>query len=118
MPNPHCLYNSDFSSFLNKDTDSIFGTLCDNYHGDALTTTREAWRGEIAIMKRVIAALSDRNGCIMFEYDKWSFLLIGETPILSRRRGEIRRLPCRTHMMRSQRIVMLKLKKVILCSIH
>lgn len=69
MPNPRCLYNGDFASFLNKDTDSIFGTLCDNYHGDALTTTREAWRGEIAIMKKVIAALSDRNGRIIFEYD-------------------------------------------------
>ena len=69
MPNPRCLYNSDFAAFLNKDTDSIFGTLCDNYHGDALTTTREAWRGEIAIMKREIAALSDMNGHIVFEYD-------------------------------------------------
>lgn len=39
---PRCLFNSDFSSFLYKDIDSVFGALCDNYHGDALTTTREA----------------------------------------------------------------------------
>lgn len=69
MPNPRCLYNSDFASFLNQNIDSIFGTLCDNYHGDALTTTREAWRGEIAIMKSVIAALADLDGRIVFEYD-------------------------------------------------
>lgn len=69
MPNPRCLYNSDFAFFLNQNIDSIFGTLCDNYHGDALTTTREAWRGEIAIMKSVIAALADLDGRIIFEYD-------------------------------------------------
>lgn len=67
--NPRCLYHSTFASFLNKDIDSIFGTLCDNYHGDALTTTREAWHGEIAIMKNVIASLNDPNGQIIFEYD-------------------------------------------------
>ena len=33
---PRCLFNSDFSSFLYKDIDSVFGTLCNNYHGDAL----------------------------------------------------------------------------------
>ncbi|MGN0178068.1 MAG: DNA/RNA helicase domain-containing protein [Monoglobaceae bacterium] len=69
MKNPRCLYNSTFASFLHKDIDSIFGTLCDNYHGDALTTTREAWRGEITIMQKVIAALNDPNGQIIFEYD-------------------------------------------------
>ena len=69
MNNQRCLYSSDFVSFLNSDIDLIFGTLCDNYHGDALTTTREAWRGEIAIMKRVIATLGDTEGRIIFEYD-------------------------------------------------
>ncbi len=67
--NPRCLYNSTFASFLHKDIDSIFGTLCDNYHGDALTTTREAWRGEIEIMQKVISALNDPDGQIIFEYD-------------------------------------------------
>ena len=67
--NPRCLYNSYFGTFLYKDTESIFGALCDNYHGDALTTTREAWMGEIQIMKGVISKLNDRNGQIIFEYD-------------------------------------------------
>lgn len=39
---PRCLFNSNFPSFLYKDIDSVFGALCDNYHGDALTTKRGA----------------------------------------------------------------------------
>ena len=67
--NPRRLYDNDFTSFLNKDIESIFGSLCDNYHGDALTTTREAWKKEIEIMKNAISALDDINGKIIFEYD-------------------------------------------------
>ena len=66
---PRCLFNSDFSSFLYKDIDSVFGALCDNYHGDALTTTREAWKSEIEIMRDVVSKLNDRDGQIIFEYD-------------------------------------------------
>lgn len=67
--NPRCLYHSDFLTFLSQSTDSIFGMLCDSYHGEALTTTREAWKREIEIMKSVLSALSDKNGQIVFEYD-------------------------------------------------
>ena len=67
--NPRCLYNNDFLSFLNSGTTSVFGKLCDNYHGDALTTTREAWKSEIEIMRSVISKLNDKNGKIIFEYD-------------------------------------------------
>lgn len=67
--NLRCLFNSDFSSFLCKDINSVFGTLCDNYHGEALTTTREAWKSEITIMRNVLAKLNDTNGQIIFEYD-------------------------------------------------
>ncbi len=69
MKNPRCLYNSNFASFLNTDINSVFGALCDNYHGDALTTTREAWKSEIEIMRNVIVNLNDPNGQIIFEYD-------------------------------------------------
>ena len=67
--NPRCLYNSDFKSFLNEDSNSIFGTLCDNFHGDAPTTSREAWKSEIDIMREVIARFNDDDGQIIFEYD-------------------------------------------------
>ena len=46
-----CLYNSDFASFLYTDSASIYRILDDNYHGEALTTTRDAWKAEIEIMK-------------------------------------------------------------------
>lgn len=64
-----CLYNSSFKTFLNTDDSSIFGSLCDNYHGEALTTTREAWKSEITIMKNVLSDYADKNGEIIFEYD-------------------------------------------------
>ena len=67
--NPRCLYNDSFALFLNKDINSIFGDLCDNYHGEALTTTREAWKSEIVIMRNVITRLNDTKGKIIFEYD-------------------------------------------------
>ena len=63
-----CLYNSSFSTFLWEPADSVFGKLCDNYHGDARTTTRDAWKGEITVMKETISCLED-DGRIIFEYD-------------------------------------------------
>ena len=52
-----CLYNSSMTEFVGTADNVIFGELCDKYHGEALTTTREAWKGEIAIMKRVIKGI-------------------------------------------------------------
>ena len=64
-----CLYNNKFEKFLNTEDNFVFGQLCDNYHGEALTTTREAWKTEITIMKEILSGLSDKNGDIIFEYD-------------------------------------------------
>ena len=64
-----CLYHSSISEFLKDDSNAIFGILCENYHGEALTTTREAWSAEISIMKRTLSALSETEGQIIFEYD-------------------------------------------------
>lgn len=60
--NPRCLYNSTFAEFLGSDDNFIFGALCDNYHGEALTTTREAWKSEIAIMKDALPKLAGEDG--------------------------------------------------------
>ena len=49
-----CLYNSSFLTFLDTDLRSILGGLGINYHGDILTTTNEAWAGEIAVMQEVL----------------------------------------------------------------
>ena len=67
--NNRCLYESSFSVFIQKDKDAIFGALCDNYHGDALTTSREAWMREIEILQTVIAPWKESDGRIIFEYD-------------------------------------------------
>lgn len=67
--NPRCLYESTFESFISESDLSILGTLCDNYHGDARTTTREAWKAEITIMQETLAWLGDKDGRIIFEYD-------------------------------------------------
>ena len=67
--NPRCLYNNSIDAFYNEDATSVFGVLCDNYHGDALTTTREAWKSEIIIMKEVLSNFPLNDGQIVFEYD-------------------------------------------------
>ena len=67
--NPRCLYNNSFAGFMSEKDISILGTLIDNYHGEAKTTTIEAWKGEIAVMQNVLTQLSDKGGRIIFEYD-------------------------------------------------
>ena len=64
-----CLYSSSFSGLIKKDNRTILGELCENYHGEALTTTREAWLAEISIMKNVLSSFPGANGQIIFEYD-------------------------------------------------
>jgi len=66
---PRCLYDSDINSFLTQDRKSIFGMLCEGYHGDALTNTREAWLGEIEILQNSLKAWGPSCGRIVFEYD-------------------------------------------------
>lgn len=64
-----CLYHSNFENFINTPDSSITGMLNDGYHGMALTTTREAWKGEVGIMKNVLDKYRDYDGEIIFEYD-------------------------------------------------
>lgn len=61
-----CLYYSNIESFLDKDKESILGILCDRYHGDALTTTREAWIGEIKTLQEQLIPWKNSNGQIIF----------------------------------------------------
>ena len=46
-----CLYVNSFFDFCSEDNNSILGTIVDSYHGDLLTTAREAWVEEIRILK-------------------------------------------------------------------
>lgn len=64
-----CLYVNDLDAFLEEDKDAIFGKICDRYHGDALTTTRNAWMGEIEILQRALINWRYAGARIVFEYD-------------------------------------------------
>ena len=64
-----CLYINSFSSFVRTEEEIIYSNIERNYHGDTLTTTRDAWRGEIDIMQKVLAPWKDEDGTILFEYD-------------------------------------------------
>ena len=66
---PRCLYDSDIKSFLNKEKETVLGILCERYHGDALTTTRDAWMKEIEVMQTALLPWADTDGRIIFEYD-------------------------------------------------
>ena len=66
---PRCLYDSDIKSFLNKEKETVLGILCERYHGDALTTTRDAWMKEIEVMQTTLLPWADTDGRIIFEYD-------------------------------------------------
>lgn len=66
--NPRCMYDNSFSGFLHDPDMAVLGVLHDNYHGDSRTTTTEAWKEEIRIMRSVVSAYED-EGHIIFEYD-------------------------------------------------
>ncbi|MBR2123165.1 MAG: DUF2075 domain-containing protein [Lachnospiraceae bacterium] len=66
--NPRCLYENTFLAFITDSPMLVLGALCDNYHGEARTTTREAWKSEITILQEVLCRC-EGNGQIIFEYD-------------------------------------------------
>lgn len=68
MNTNRCLYNSSFQEFIKADDKAMLGCLCENYHGEALTTTMEAWEEEIKLMKDVLRRFVC-DGQIIFEYD-------------------------------------------------
>lgn len=64
-----CLYNSDFKSFIEADPYSVLGRIHDAFHGQALTTTDEAWLGEIQLLQDVLLPWKEEVAEIIFEYD-------------------------------------------------
>ena len=66
---PRCLYESSITAFLNEPELAVLGALCDRFFGVVRTTTMEAWRGEISIMREVLSPYEQSNGRILFEYD-------------------------------------------------
>ena len=68
MPN-RCLYIANFSDFLNQESLAVLGALHNNYHGETLTTTDEAWMGEITILQHVLRNWKEEDAHIIFEYE-------------------------------------------------
>ena len=68
MPN-RCLYISTFKEFLAHDRLAVLGSLHNNYHGETLTTTDEAWMAEIDILQRVLMPWKDESAQVIFEYE-------------------------------------------------
>lgn len=64
-----CLYKSDFKSFIEADPFSVLGRIHDTFHGQALTTTDEAWLGEINLLQNVLLPWNAEEAEIIFEYD-------------------------------------------------
>ena len=65
---PRCLYENTISGFVSDHQLTVLGELCDHYHGEARTTTIEAWKNEILIMQDVLTGI-ESDGHIIFEYD-------------------------------------------------
>ena len=66
---PRCLYHSSINEFLKESPNSLLGTFAVNYHGNILTTTNEAWAGEIETMQSCLRPWREEYGHIIFEYD-------------------------------------------------
>lgn len=64
-----CLYSDGFAQFVKADVNAVVGQLHCNYHGDALTTTNEAWKGEVELLQTVLAPWQNEDAEIIFEYD-------------------------------------------------
>jgi DUF2075 family protein len=68
MPN-RCLYIASIGQFLSEDRFAVLGHLHSNYHGDALTTTDEAWLGEIDILQQTLQPWGEESAQVIFEYE-------------------------------------------------
>lgn len=64
-----CLYNSDFKSFIDADPYYVLGRIHDAFHGQALTTTDEAWLGEIQLLQSALGPWKEEEAEIIFEYN-------------------------------------------------
>ena len=64
-----CLYKSDFKSFIEAEPYSVLGHILNAFHGLALTTTDEAWLGEIQLLQKVLLPWKNEEAEIIFEYD-------------------------------------------------
>ena len=63
------LYKEKLKAFYNEDNSLILGKLCENYHGNLPTTTKESWQEEIETMKQVVSQYIEDDGQLILEYN-------------------------------------------------
>ena len=64
-----CLYIATVKEFLEQERFAVLGALHSNYHGETLTTTDDAWLGEIDILQQVLTPWKEEDAQIIFEYE-------------------------------------------------
>ncbi len=64
-----CLYIATFKEFLEQESLAVLGAIHNNFHGNTLTTTDEAWKGEIDILQEVLQPWKEDDGQVIFEYE-------------------------------------------------
>ena len=57
-----CLCNAKIEEFLKADNNLVLATLLSQYHGYDYTTTREAWKEEVKIMKSILSSFIGEKG--------------------------------------------------------
>lgn len=67
--NPRAMYVASFKAFIATPAMQIVGEIHDNYHGNTLTTTHEAWQEEVELLQEVLLPWQDEDAQILFEYD-------------------------------------------------
>lgn len=64
-----CLYNTSIGSFIRSVPQYILGCLHNASHGPTLTSTDDAWMGEITILQDALLPWNDEDSEIIFEYN-------------------------------------------------
>ena len=68
-PTPRAMYSASFKEFISMPAMQVVGIIHDNFHGNALTTTHEAWQVEVELLQEVLRPWMDEEAQILFEYD-------------------------------------------------
>lgn len=63
------LYNTSIGSFISSEPQYILGCLHNASHGPTLTSTDDAWMGEITILQDALLPWKDEDSEIIFEYN-------------------------------------------------
>lgn len=67
--NPRAMYSASFKEFISTPAMQIVGIIHDNFHGNALTSTHEAWQVEVELLQDILQPWQEEDAQILFEYN-------------------------------------------------